>query len=148
MNESVIALRPATAADSSMLLAWRNDFATRNNSRSDRSVNLHEHEAWLSRVLCSQAHVMRIAEIGGEPVGVVRADRAHNGWELSWTVAPGMRGRGISSRMLRAFTTSLDGALTAVIRKDNVASAKAAASAGLMRKDAPAGDDFELWVRE
>lgn len=134
-------------ADAPLLLAWRNDAAARQASRNADQVSWSEHEAWLTRMLASTDHLMRIAEADGMPVGVVRADRGDGSWELSWTVAPQARGRGFGSHMLRRFVQSLDGRLVAVIRKDNAASIKIAAAAGL-KFEREAGDfGYELWTR-
>lgn len=143
-----VTLRPASAADSDLLLAWRNDPLTRRGSRHMGLVPLDEHNAWLTRVLQSPDQVIRIAEAGGEPVGVVRAARSGGEWELSWTVAPLARGRGVGASMLMVFVAGLAGRLTATIRKDNLASAKIAAAAGLKLAGDASDPDFGLWTRE
>ena len=120
MSEINIALRPVSMSDAATLLAWRNDPSTRNNSRGREPIPLEQHLAWLSRVLASTDHVMRMVDSGGHPVGVVRADRTADGWELSWTVASQARGQGIGRKMLRTFVAQFEGHLTAYIRKDNV----------------------------
>jgi RimJ/RimL family protein N-acetyltransferase len=148
MNELELTLRLVTDADAALLMDWRNDAATRSNSRSGEPVHPDQHNAWLSRVISSTDHVIRIAERRGVPVGVVRADRIEGGWELSWTVSPLSRGKGVGGRMLRTFAAGLDGRLAAVIRSDNHASRRIAETAGFR----PTGDspvsNFELWVRE
>ena len=148
MNDNNLKLRPATMADAALLLQWRNGADTRVNSRNSEPIDVGQHETWLSRILASPDHVVRIAEAGGHPVGVVRADRTAQGWELSWTVAPKARGRGVGGGMLGVFVASLDGRLTAVIRKGNLASSKIAAKVGLELTGSTPEDDFELWSRE
>ena len=128
-------LRQVTRADAPLLLAWRNDPATREASRQTALVAKHEHEAWLAGVLASAERVIRIAECAGRPVGVVRADRLCQGWELSWTVAPAARGQGIGRRMLTMFAATLEGPLVATMRRGHVASAKMAAAAGFTLGD-------------
>ena len=135
-------------ADTHCLLDWRNDATTRLNSQNSAEIGLTEHETWLARVLASPGHVLRIAQVGAEPVGVVRADRVAHGWELSWTVAPHARGRGHGGSMLRFFVASLDGRLTAVIRKDNTASIRMAAAAGLKLGGEADRPGFQLWIRK
>jgi UDP-2,4-diacetamido-2,4,6-trideoxy-beta-L-altropyranose hydrolase len=143
-----IALRPASLADAELLLAWRNDPQSRLASRSTAVVQPREHREWLSRILASGDHKLMIAESGGRPAGVVRADRIDRGWELSWTVAPEARGRGVGRRMLVTFVAALDGRLAAAIRKDNAASRRMAAAAGLNRLSSSGDPEFEEWVRE
>jgi RimJ/RimL family protein N-acetyltransferase len=143
-----VKLRPASVADSDLLLTWRNDLQTRLASRNSALVTREEHQVWLSRMLASTDHVMQIAEADGSPVGVVRGDRTPQGWELSWTVAPEARGRGIGRRMLTMFVAALEGRLVAVVHKDNIASARMASTAGLICVG-PAGEPgFEQWVRD
>ncbi|MCA2981643.1 MAG: pseudaminic acid synthase [Myxococcaceae bacterium] len=98
-----VTLRPATAADSAVLLAWRNDADTRAQSRRTGVVERSEHEAWLDQTLSSQNRRLFIAESGGVAVGQVRLDR--NGpstAEVSFTVAPEARGRGLAAALLKA----------------------------------------------
>jgi RimJ/RimL family protein N-acetyltransferase len=132
--------------DAHLLHAWRNDPETRRASRQGGLVPWEDHLAWLSAVLASPDRVIRIAELAGEPVGVVRADRSADGWELSWTVAPEARSRGIGSNMLKLFAADLDGRLVAAIRHDNPASARIAAAAGLIRVASADDQDFEHWA--
>jgi RimJ/RimL family protein N-acetyltransferase len=147
VTDSAISLRPATSEDVYLLFAWRNDPKTRAASRQTAPVAWSEHSAWLESVLASPDRVIRIAEMRGHAVGVVRADRSPSGWELSWTVAPEARRSGVGRNMVRSFAAILEGPLRAVIRKRHPASAKVAAAAGLV----PAGDaddpDFEVWVK-
>src|SRR5712691_11123998 len=102
-----LVLRPVTLADAQLLHAWRNDPATRAGSRSSDTVSLSSHIAWLTKVLASSNYIIRIAEAGGKPVGVVRADKIAEGWELSWTVAPDRRRQGIGPRMVAMFASGL-----------------------------------------
>ena len=88
-------MRPATKADARLLHEWRNDPEARRASRNMDWVPWEVHEAWLARMLESPACMIRIVEEGGRPAGVVRAERSGDHWELSWTVAPSARGRGI-----------------------------------------------------
>jgi RimJ/RimL family protein N-acetyltransferase len=146
-KDHVLALRPAVGADAHLLLAWRNDPESRHASRETEVVPWPVHEAWLSRALASSDCVLRIAEARGKPVGVVRADRSATGWELSWTVAPEARGQSVGRRMLQKFVAELDGRLTAVVRKDNAASATIAAAVGFTRVGPTDQVDFDLWAR-
>src|SRR5262249_32676624 len=140
-------LRPVTIADAGLLHGWRNDPETRRNSRKGNVVQWSDHQAWLAAVLASSNWVIRIAEEEGNPVGVVRAERLSHGWELSWTVAPHARGRGIGRMMLRMFVGGLNGPLVAIIRRDNIASAEIAAAIGLICIGADEHEEFERWVR-
>lgn len=142
-----LVFRRARMDDAALLLAWRNDEATRQASIETGLVSLDEHVRWLAGSLASPDRNIQIAEADGQPVGVVRADRSADGWELSWTVNPGVRGRGVGRRMLRQIADTLDGRLTAVIRTGNVASASMATAAGFSRTKSTDGSDFESWLR-
>jgi RimJ/RimL family protein N-acetyltransferase len=132
--------------DIELLHAWRNDPQTRQASRKSGYVSWETHQAWLAKALVSSQHVVRIAEESGHPVGVVRADARPGGWELSWTVAPEARGRGIGHRIVQQFVKELKGSLIAVVGRCNVPSAKIAAAAGLIRAGPAEDPDFDLWT--
>ena len=144
---ATLRLRPAGRADAPLLYAWRNDPDTRLASHATDPIAWSDHVAWLDASLASADRLLRIAEVDGEPVGVVRADRSPGGWELSWTVAPRARSRGIGRRMLCAFVEGLDGRLFASIRRDNVPSAKMAAAAGFVRVGDAEASGFDRWRR-
>jgi RimJ/RimL family protein N-acetyltransferase len=133
-------------ADAELLLKWRNDPATRVASRQSGVIELAEHRDWLSRSLASPDRMMRIVEESGHPVGVVRADRTRDGWELSWTVAPDARGRGIGPSMVKLFGDGLKGRVSAMIRKGHAPSERVAKAAGLSCAGEN-GADFDLWER-
>jgi RimJ/RimL family protein N-acetyltransferase len=126
-----INIRPADMGDAQTLLAWRNDPLTRANSRNGGEVGFAEHIAWLRGVLSSNDRLLLVAEERGRPVGTCRADRRRDGWELSWTVAPEARGRGIGTWMVKAVRGRLHGRCCAEIKQTNEASLRIAAAAGL-----------------
>jgi len=135
-------------SDARLLYVWRNDPEAIRASVSTEPIGWAEHEAWLSKTLASTDHLIRVVEEEGTPVAAVRADRQPTGWKLSWMVAKEARGRRIGRRMLKLFVADLDGRLFALVRRDNIASAKIAAAAGLVRTDSEATGDFECWVRD
>ena len=129
--------REATEADAELLLAWRNDPRTRQSSRSSEVIPLAEHLAWLRGVLASPDRLLFVAELDGEAVGTVRFDRFDEPgfWEVSITLAPPSRGRGLSGAVLaegeRALTERFDvQAVLAAVHEDNAASAALFAKAG------------------
>ncbi len=142
-------LRPATSADAERLLAWRNDPLTRQSSINGDPISLESHLAWLAKILREDESLpMRqlfIAEESGTPVGTVRLDWASDrkSLELSWTVAPEARGRGLGQVMVQAATelTVVHGKqLLAKVKPDNVASIKIVEKLGFTRlPDDPLG---------
>jgi RimJ/RimL family protein N-acetyltransferase len=101
-------VRPATEDDAALLLAWRNDPGVRGWSRSSEEIPRSAHEAWLRTVLADpDRHLLVLVRAAdGEPVATTRYDRLGGGsdrsrWEVSITVAPGMRGQGLGSATLQ-----------------------------------------------
>lgn len=117
--------RPATLDDAHLLLDWRNDPLTREMSINSDPISWETHIAWLSRRLGSADPHLYVAEIDGRPVGTFRIDAD----EISYTIAPEFRGRGLASKMLVMARESF-GQKRARIRKDNPASARVAHNAG------------------
>lgn len=94
--------RQATAADSALLLEWRNDPVTRQWSIDRSAVAPADHERWLASVLADPGRHLLVVE-APTPVGVVRFDSCGEGeFEVSITVAPSARGRGIARPVLTA----------------------------------------------
>ena len=130
---SALILRPATLADAEMLLAWRNDPQTRSASHNEDEIPLTAHLVWLNQLLANPERRLLIAELDGAPVGSVRADRDGGGvTELSWTVAPTARGKGLGREMVIAALADIDGPVRAEVKVGNVASMRIAEAAGLV----------------
>ncbi|HEY7593251.1 MAG TPA: bifunctional UDP-2,4-diacetamido-2,4,6-trideoxy-beta-L-altropyranose hydrolase/GNAT family N-acetyltransferase [Actinophytocola sp.] len=95
-----LTIRPASPADAGLLLTWRNDPETLRWSRGHQPVAEGVHQAWLHNSLENPDRLLLIAETD-HPVGTVRFDRLEPGtWEVSITVAPADRGKGLASRLL------------------------------------------------
>jgi len=126
-------LRPATAADAALLLEWRNDAATRQASHNTSAVTPENHACWLKALLRNPSRRLLIAEVNGEAVGSVRADRDPDGTchELSWTVAPSARGRGLGISMVRLLLAEVSGPVRAEVKPGNPASGRIAEAAGM-----------------
>jgi len=129
-----ITLRQATLDDLGMLFSWRNDPDTRRASRNTGDVSRHEHETWLKATLKNPDRRLYIAEEDGHAVGTIRADRAGGFYELSWTVAPEARGRGVGERMVRALAGRIEQPIEAWIKPWNTASIRIAEGAGMTRE--------------
>lgn len=103
-HHAPIELRRATEADRDLLLSWRNDPATRASSRSTGVIDLQEHAAWLKDILADPSRLLLIGEQEGTPIGTVRFDPREPApdVEVSLTIAPDHRGRGLSVPLLLA----------------------------------------------
>ena len=124
-------LRNATLADADLLLAWRNDPRTRAASHRQEVVERERHLRWLTDALARSDLRLFVAEENGVPVGTVRVVDETGVAELSWTVAPEARGRGVGTRMVARLAERERGALRAEVRAGNVASMRIAEAAGL-----------------
>lgn len=118
-------VRPATSADVETLFRWRNDPLTRAMFKTSDVVPYETHCDWLARRLSRSEPHLYVAEIDGTPVATVRID----GEELSYTVAPEWRGRGIATKLLQWVRDEF-GVCRAEVYRRNVPSATAATTAG------------------
>lgn len=108
MIDSGYRLRAVTMEDADVLLAWRNDEQTRRWSRQHELVSRDEHLQWLQRRLADPRSLQWVAEgivipeRVAVPVGIVRyeLDLRREQGEVSITVAPQSRGKGVAGRLL------------------------------------------------
>ena len=136
-DASALRLRPGTTQDADLLLAWRNDPETVRFSQTRRPVGLDEHGRWLEQQLVDPATRLWIACLDDTPVGQMRVNIEASVGEISFAVAPGCRGRGYGTEMLRMLLSLIREQhgiveLRAVVHRDNVASHRAFASSGFM----------------
>ena len=156
-------VRPATEDDAQVLLDWRNDPEARSRSRSSDVIDLEGHLAWLRGTLAStDRHLLVVETAEGTPVATTRYDRlardhgddgdGGDRWEVSISVAPGMRGRGLGGATLRASDEWLRGAepeagaVVAHVRPDNTSSRRLFLRSGYV--PAPSDEpDMDRFVR-
>jgi RimJ/RimL family protein N-acetyltransferase len=98
-----VTLRPVTMNDADLLLAWRNDPVTRAMFVNSDIVARESHIAWLSNVLAGTQKELLITELDGTAIGTVRFDAGDESmFELSVTIAPEQRGKGLGYPMEKA----------------------------------------------
>jgi len=99
-------LRKVEFNDWEILLEWRNEIETRKNSHNTVMVDGNEHKQWLKQSLENVNRHLYIAIENCEPVGTVRADfdEGTKVYELSWTIGPNFRGKGIGKKMVKALS--------------------------------------------
>ena len=98
----MLTLRAARADDEAQLLSWRNEPATRRFSFDTRLIDEDEHGRWFKAKLSDPTSVILIAEDDDVPVGQVRLDSVEQDRaEVSISVAPAVRGRGMATEALR-----------------------------------------------
>ena len=141
MSTPEIILLPANMSDAGLLLLYRNDPETIRQSVQQKPIESAEHLAWLEAVLDTPRCQLYIAnEIQASvffPVGTGRLDLRDNGSvELSLTVAPGHRGRGVGGQLLAALIKKAREfgfhRLRARVRANNIASMIAFLKAGFV----------------
>lgn len=142
-----ISFVPAKMDDADILFQWRNDPLTRQYSINQLLVRPAEHRNWLAKSLKNPKRLLFIAKCKGQSVGTVRFDQSDTGeWELSWTISPDFRGKGIGKAMVKAATTILGSApLKAQIFMDHSASKKIAQDAGFEVSERDMGARIEIW---
>lgn len=128
--------RMATMDDAEMLMRWRNDPLTVASFRSQRAVSLIEHQKWLrERIARGDPTFIVFEDDANPPVGTVHMnpmEHKENAFEVSVTVAPEARGRGLGGKMLQALDYP-EATLYTEIKFDNKASEKSFASAGFVQ---------------
>ncbi|MEV8143907.1 GNAT family N-acetyltransferase [Specibacter sp. NPDC078709] len=130
--------RIATIDDASTLFEWRNDASVRDVSRNTGELSWAGHVAWLEGVLNNPTRLLFIVEDNLAPIGTVRFDAQtpeDGRWEVSITVSPHVRGRGMGKVVLSAgeksmFSTHPDARLFAEMLETNVASYRLFKAAG------------------
>jgi RimJ/RimL family protein N-acetyltransferase len=138
-------LRRVTLGDATTLFEWANDAVTRSQSFDPTPIAWGTHVAWLGRKLGDPLCQFYLAEVEGEAVATVRFDARDVEAEISVTVAPHARGRGLSSPSIahgvrQLFDTTGVAAVRALIKPGNVASERAFVRAGFTRADSPRPD--------
>lgn len=142
-----VRVRAATLDDAELLLSWRNDPDTRRWSRSTAEIDPATHRRWLAGSLGRADRRLLVVSDRDGPIGTVRWDRECTGWEVSITIAPARRGRGLAGTLLRAGEDALREWLgtgtpvTAVVHGANAASVRLFDRAGY--RDGPAGPDAD-----
>jgi UDP-2,4-diacetamido-2,4,6-trideoxy-beta-L-altropyranose hydrolase len=123
--------------DAELLRRWRNDAATRSQSFDPDEVAPDDHRKWLERQLAgSTTSRLLIGEVAGAPVGQARIERLDEDLgEISVSVDPSMRGRGLGVALIAAATeraaTDLGlQCVRAVVKASNGASVAAFRRAG------------------
>jgi RimJ/RimL family protein N-acetyltransferase len=118
-------LRKATFDDWKILLDWRNDPTTRENSFKTEEIPEQTHKLWFNDSLLNPNREIYILETNSTPVGTLRSDcYLSNEYALSWNIAPNYRGKGYGVKILELFLKGKTGKFIAEIKPENIASIK------------------------
>jgi RimJ/RimL family protein N-acetyltransferase len=124
-------------------------------SRTNDPVAPDAHRRWLDGVLGDDGRLLLVASIEDEAVGTVRFDReADDLWEVSITMSPDARGRGLARPVLaaaeRAWRRQVGTTpqVFACVRPDNAASARLFVGAGYRQRARARADGLDTYVRD
>lgn len=137
-------LRRAFMDDALDVLAWRNDSLATAMSKSHGTVAFDDHMKWFSEAIQDPNRVLLVATEDEKRLGIVRFDKTGDRWLVSINLAPGHRGKGYGSAILKeAVAVAQVGPLLAEIRKTNAASIHIFEKCGF--RFVGAEGDFEYW---
>jgi UDP-2,4-diacetamido-2,4,6-trideoxy-beta-L-altropyranose hydrolase len=131
-----VSFRPATMADSGVILAWRNHPSVRAASLDTDAIRPEVHQQWMEATLRNPDSALLIGERAAEPVGVVRFDFSDDVAKISLYRVPGSAG--IRAGLIRNSVEWLRlnrpeiSRVVAHVRSDNQASFGAFLSAGFI----------------
>jgi RimJ/RimL family protein N-acetyltransferase len=129
-------LRKATFNDWKILLDWRNDSLTRENSFNQDEVSEQTHKLWFSDSLLNPYREIYILTDDIIPVGSIRSDNIlTNQYILSWSIAPDQRGKGYGTKILEIYLQGRTGNFIAEIKPENIASIKMVQKNGFNQLD-------------
>ena len=178
-------LRQAKSDDARLLYEWRNDPETRAASFHQDEIPYEDHLAWFGKMMKDENRLQFILMDGDTPVGQIRLDLSPAGAketgsmtaaacieghknnsagqqceaEISYAAAPGQRGRGYGTALIRLIEKAAKeqnkediserfckiALLTAKVLKDNTASAVIFERMGYKRTDRK---DYLLFTKE
>jgi methionyl-tRNA formyltransferase len=118
-------LREVTKSDWRVLLEWRNDKITRQNSFNSDLVSVSEHKEYIKNAITSSIRALLILEYNEIPVGTIREDRLDKDeFELSYTISPMYRGKKIGQIMMSLYLVERKGSFSCKVSKENIPSIK------------------------
>ena len=133
-NEHHIYLRRATRDYELRLLDWQRDPETRKFARNPQVPDPYLHKSWFHNRLARGDCIFNIVMSRGDAVGLLRLDRIsgeREGYEVSISTAPGLKGRGIGkAALLQARGLAAPEKIWAWVHEDNAASHALFQSAG------------------
>ena len=117
--------REITKSDWKVLLEWRNDKITRQNSFNSDLVSVSEHKEYIKNTITNPNRTLFILEYNEIPVGTIREDRLEKDeLELSYTISPMYRGKKIGQIMMSLYLIERKGVFLCEVKEDNVPSIK------------------------
>lgn len=153
LDAATLEVREARGGDADTLLAWRNDPETLAWSRGHQPVAEPIHRSWLANAIADPGRLVLVVERDGRALGTVGFERvAEATWEVSITVAPERRGRGLAAGVLtvgEGVLRARTGLVTvlASVHEDNKASLALFHRAGYRPAGRPADGPYRWLAR-
>ena len=119
-------LREVTKSDWKVLLEWRNDKITRQNSFNSDLVSVSEHKEYIKNTITNPNRAQFILEYNEIPVGTIREDRlgGEDEFKLSYTISPMYRGKKIGQIMMNLYLIERKGSFLCEVKEENIPSIK------------------------
>ena len=118
-------LREVKKSDWKILLEWRNDKITSQNSFNSDLVSVSEHKEYINNTITNLNRTLFILEYNEIPVGTIREDRLEKDeLELSYTISPMYRGKKIGQIMMSLYLIERKGSFLCEVNEENVPSIK------------------------
>lgn len=120
-------LRKATIDDAKIILEWRNDPFTRENSFSKNLIDPETHIKWFNGKLSDENCFMFIMMDDTERVGQLRIDKVNDIGEISYMIAPNKRKMGYGKQIVKLVEEVINSnikALVGLVENFNEASKK------------------------
>ena len=131
-------LRKSTFSDWLFLLSLRNEPETRINSHNTNFIDEEEHKNWLQKPLENNNRLLFICSLDDKDCGSVRCDydEIDNSYELSWTISPHFRGKGVGKNMVKkCIDLNNLSRIKSEVKKDNISSIKISEYVGMVLRE-------------
>jgi RimJ/RimL family protein N-acetyltransferase len=131
-----VSLRHAVESDVQLTFEWVNDKSTRENSFSSEPIPFETHKKWWKAKMDDKNSLYLIAEIKGQPAGIVRFDKKEDSdnYTIGINIGCSYRGLGLSHELLKRAWSSFfdihDASVEAYIKQENIPSIKSFEKAG------------------
>ena len=118
-------LREITKSDWKVLLEWRNDKITCQNSFNSELISINTHKEFINDSLINTDRNLFILEYNEIPVGTIREEKLDKDeFELSYTISPMYRGKKIGQIMMTQYLIERKGSFLCEVKEENVSSIK------------------------
>ena len=118
-------LREVNKGDWKVLLDWRNDKITRQNSFNSELVSESEHKEYIKNTIASSNRKLFVLDYNDIPVGTIREDRLEqNEFELSYTINPAYRRKKIGQIMISLYLIDRSASFICEVKSENISSIK------------------------